>query len=280
MDVTRADDVLQGAVAPVVRALTDVGADPSSLMLVGAVCRDVLHQSLGHDVVLRRTSELDIAIAVDGWDRYRSVASRLQPVPAPSRIRFHVAGSVVDLAPFGSIEDPSGAVPGRSGDDTMNVVGFRPVRDASAVVALMDGLTICVPTVPGFTALKLSAWASRSAFGEYRDGTDIACAMYWYTVDAGVTERLYDPEGDLELLLRHELDHQTAAVELLVRDALRALDADHRRALLALWTSSGAGARTHLLAQTLRAPHLPGWPTDARRLRRLAAIASEVFGER
>ncbi len=149
-------------------------------MLVGALCRDVLHREEGHNFVLRRTGDLDLALAVDGWERYDEVIHELPGVSASTQIRYDLAGMKVDLVPFGGVEHPDGAVPLSAGAAPLDVLGFRDVWEDAREVTLGDGLAIRLPTVPGYVALKLASRAARSTFGEHKDAGDLACASYWY----------------------------------------------------------------------------------------------------
>lgn len=120
MDFTRAETTLRDAVAPVVEELQRTGADIADLMLLGAVCRDVLHQAAGHRSTLRRTGDLDLAIAVSSWESYDAITSGLMRVRNGTNIRFLVAGTPVDLVPFGEVESPDGRVPRQPPEGPMN----------------------------------------------------------------------------------------------------------------------------------------------------------------
>ena len=244
-------------------------------MVVGAVCRDVLHLASGHTSSLRSTSDLDLALAVDSWSTYRRLTAQLQSVRTASQIRYVVAGTAVDIIPFGDLEDPDGQVPTGTHAGPMNVLGFGDVWRAAAGVDLPGGSRVRVPTIAGYAALKLSAWASRSLVGELKDGPDLACAMFWYQRSAGVHDRLYDEAREAQVLIRAELDEPLAAVSLLVADALDCLTLPTRQDLRALWARSAG--RVDLLATCLANTRLAGWPRRGPRLVQYAeAIAGAV----
>lgn len=162
-------------------------------MLVGAVARHALHVAHGHTYPLRRTDDLDLALAVRGWDAFETLTSRLRPVrSSTSTIRYEIAGHRVDLVPFGKlVEQPDGVVtPVRRGE-AMSVFGFQDVYAAAHEIVLAGGLRARVPTVPGYAALKLKAWADRSAAHEYKDAADLAVAMHWYQDDPAVDARVW-----------------------------------------------------------------------------------------
>lgn len=81
----------------------------------------------------------------------------------------------------------------------MNVSGFQEVFDHAGRVDLGEGLSIKMPTVPGFVALKLHAWFDRCERGEYKDASDLALGVSWYAQDE---EMLYHP--DHAALVFHE----------------------------------------------------------------------------
>lgn len=264
MSVTPADPTLRDAVHPVVAELVErVPAAAGHLMLVGALCRDVLHREAGHTFALRRTLDLDLALAVDDWDRYSEIVDELPAVRGAAQVRYDLAGVKVDLVPFGGVEQPDGAVPLQPGVDPLDVLGFGDVWNAAREVALGDDLTIRLPTIPGYTALKLAAWATRSTNGEYKDAGDLACAAYWYLHSASVEDRLYSEERGQRILTdAWSRDRTTAVVAstvLLAEDAMAVLTPSRRAELLERWD----GVDDNLLATYSDNSLLPGWPPRA-----------------
>lgn len=276
MHFSHAEATLRDVVSPVVTELEQVGVAPGALMLVGAVCRDVLHLAAGHTSSLRSTGDLDLALAVDGWTAYRQLTEKLVPIRIGSQIRYRVANLAVDIIPFGDLEDPDGQVPTGTYDGPMNVLGFGDVWQAAAPVDLPGGSCVRVPTIAGFAVLKLSAWASRSREGEYKDGADLACAMYWYQNLATVHDRLYDEEREAHVLERAGLDEPVAAILLLVADALQVLTPPRRQDLRALWATTADHG--NLLATYLGNTRLTGWPRGARLLEYADAVRAGFVG--
>ncbi|MDF3311933.1 hypothetical protein P3H15_43955 [Rhodococcus sp. T2V] len=83
---------------------------PADLMILGAHCRNLLHDALGHTFTLRATEDVDLAFAIADWDAYAQVVDGL-PEIGDTGIRYTVGGVPTDLVPFGPIEDPTGVVP-------------------------------------------------------------------------------------------------------------------------------------------------------------------------
>ncbi len=102
-DLTAIDPTRLEPVATVVGEMV-IKADirPDTVLLVGAHCRDLLHMAFGHNVALRSTRDVDIALAVAGWDQYRQITAGF-PKFGDTGIGFLIGGQVVDVIPFGGI---------------------------------------------------------------------------------------------------------------------------------------------------------------------------------
>lgn len=267
--------MLEHVVAPVVEVLAELSPGLPDVLVVGAVCRDALHLAAGHDPsLLRITDDLDIALAVDGWDHYETITARLEPMTgAGSAIRYRIAGHPVDIVPFGDpVESPDGVVTSTRRDVSMSVFGFQDVWASAYQVQLNGTITIRVPTAPGYTLLKLKAWADRAVVHQYKDAPDLATAMYWYQEDVDLIDaRLWDSPTGLELLSEVEFDVPEAAVRLLVADARAVLAGDRQEELATVWRSV---VSDDALADNLANSSLRGWP--GRGDARLSAYARAV----
>ena len=120
------------------RALADVVDQLPAVMLVGAVCRDVLHEEHGHKGALRRTDDVDLALAVNGWDEFEDLTARLEDVrDSAGSVRYLIGGCRVDLVPFGQgIETPDGVLALPPSGHGMSVYGFQDVFDESREIDL------------------------------------------------------------------------------------------------------------------------------------------------
>lgn len=154
-----AESILRPLVEPVLRGIP--GGRDLSFMVVGAVARDALHVAAGNSGSLRRTSDLDLALAVPDLKTWYGVTRNLDRVPSSSGIRFSIAGRFVDLVPFGDIEDPRGTIP-REGDESMSVFAFREVWAGAQEFSMAD-CAVRLPDAPGFAVLKMKTWADRSS---------------------------------------------------------------------------------------------------------------------
>lgn len=238
-------------------AESEVG--PDGLMVIGATCRDILHASLGHDFPLRGTRDVDVAIALRDWAPFNQLTQRLTPT-GDTGIRYLVGEIAVDLMPFGDVEDPAGVVVPVRRKENMDVFALREVFESASKLDLGDDIQIRIPTAAGFCALKMAAWADRSSVGEFRDGPDIAAAIYWYTESSAMEDRLYTiDEG--QLLIDAEMDVRLAAAALLGRDVASELGAESTAELGDRWTPA---VRTRLVRE-IGQELLPNWPADLSR---------------
>ena len=79
LDFTRCSTGDLDIARTVVSKLTGLTAlDPMNVMILGAECRNILHSALGHTFPLRRTNDVDIAIALSDWNTYDNLVGRLR----------------------------------------------------------------------------------------------------------------------------------------------------------------------------------------------------------
>lgn len=129
--------------------------------------------------------------------------------------------------------------------------------------------------MPGYAALKLAAWRDRSEVGRYKDATDLAAVLFWYTSSAAITDRLYAEEHGQELLLAYQLDQDLAAAHLLGEDIAETVGPERRDELFARWPGPRPG---ELLRNMDIAGNPPTWTRDpARRRQLLDALESGWF---
>lgn len=248
---------------------------PADIMVVGASCRDVLHAALGHRHPLRGTNDIDIALALPDWTAFDELIGNLSQVPGSGNgIRYLVAGLVVDLMPFGGIENPKGNVTPPPRTEAFSVWAFAEVFANALQLPLNEALSVRIPSIPGYTALKLCAWLDRSAYQETKDAADLATALYWYTESSFVQERLYGSEPGIAVLIDVEMDVSLACGRLLGSDVAELLGSDRLLELQARWP----GERRDLLVREFTPLSIASWPNDLeRRDSLLLAIEQGLF---
>ncbi|MGN2636052.1 hypothetical protein ACTD5D_07635 [Nocardia takedensis] len=229
--------------------VTNDDVDVTSIMLIGAHCRDLLHLAFGRNDHLRSTSDVDLALAVHGHTDYRRITSAL-PRSGSTGIRYTVAEITVDLIPFGEIEDPAGTTSLPDRTETINVFGFREVFDRSIPLTLPSGSPIRLPSPAGYAALKLKAWCDRSVNGEYKDAADIATLCDWYQRDTDIRASLFESEPDrTDLLIRAGMDVDTATLFLLGQAISNVLGKDRTAELARAWAHTDRGILAEYFAR-------------------------------
>ncbi len=134
--------------------------------VIGALARDLHLQHLNDIDVPRRTRDVDVAVAVDGWASYTALHDRLVAEydftgeDPKQRIRSP-DGVALDLVPFGGIEDRTGQIHFPPDDrPEMTVLGLAEARRTAVLFAFGD-LSVAVVSLPALGLLKLVAWDER-----------------------------------------------------------------------------------------------------------------------
>jgi predicted nucleotidyltransferase len=211
-------------------------------MLVGATARDLLLTHVFGMTPQRATYDVDFPVAVDHWDQFEQLRSRLAGKAAfrlsnrmQQRLYFRGLGEEdgypLDLVPFGGVAQGSDEIAWPPDMKViMNVAGYPEVLRAAEQVTLAPGLVVRVASLPGLAILKLVAWAERGA-ANAKDAHDLYQLMTNYAA-AGNIGRLYEAEFDL--LEAAGYDPEIAGACLLGKDAARLSGAQTRARLLAI----------------------------------------------
>jgi len=201
-------------------------APSADWLLVGAMARD-LWLSYAYGIRIdRETTDVDLAVGVTGWENFQATRAQLlgggqfAPVGTLQRLR-HRSGRLLDLVPFGGIEDPERRIAWpSSGDVRMNVMGCRESRAGAVSLRLRTGAESRVITLPGLIVLKFFAFADRALTQPRKDAYDIHLVLSHY-LEAGDAARLYDEHADL--LEADQFDFTVAGAAVAGRDVRRLL---------------------------------------------------------
>ncbi len=210
-----------------------VSVDPECIMIVGAGCRNILHEALGHTFEMRSTTDTDLGITLSDW----SVIERIDEcftATGNNGIRYWIDGLPVDILPFGAIEDPSGISTPATRGEGLVVFGFSEAYAHSCELVLPNNRAIRIVSVAGYVLLKLKAWIDRSPHFEDKDAKDLALAAYWYRESELVEKRLWGQENIL-YIESAGFDLGLASSRLLGYDAGMLLEKDQRILLLEQW---------------------------------------------
>jgi predicted nucleotidyltransferase len=213
-----------------IRVLSAVDYVASALncpfFVAGATARDLMLVNVYGLRPGRATRDIDFGIAVESWDQFQGLKERMTATgrfaadsKAQQRLVYTDRASgfsiPVDLIPFRGVASANQTIawpPSR--DVVLNVAGFEEAWASSLPVAVEEGLTVRVASVPGLTLLKLIAWADRGAQNN-KDAADLYRLLSTYS-EAGNFDRLYDQES--ALLEAVGFDLELAGAELLGRD--------------------------------------------------------------
>lgn len=213
--------------------------DTDSLLLMGAEARNLLHAARGHTFRLRSTTDLDLGLAVPDWHSYDELA-RTYARTGSTGIRYRIEGVIVDVMPFGEVEDPQGiTLPPRRGE-ALIVFGFNDVFARSELLTLPSGITIRLPSAAGYGALKMRAFIDQSVYGQEKDAQDLALVAYWYQEDPMIDGQVWSLDNE-DLMDRLEWDGDLGKAFLLGVDIGSVLSAENRVDLLHRWAGVDAG---------------------------------------
>ena len=263
LNLSRISEGFLDPIAQVVQVAVECAPDLSAdrVMLVGAWCRDVFQVALGHDFRTRATRDVDLALALSGWETYETLAATF-PRVGNTGIRFEIGSQIVDLLPFGDLEDPKGIVRPPTRDETMSVWAFEKIFSRSLPLDLTSAVTIRIPTIAGYAAAKLAAWLDRSQWGEPKDANDLALVAYWYSESPGVADRLYDTPDGQRVLVDEGVDLACAAARLLGWDVADAVGSERLGELLERWPGD-----LEMLVRNFTLSTGPRWMEQDRRRR-------------
>ena len=206
-------------------------------MVVGATARDVIFSTIFGIPTRRATLDVDLAVRVKNWAEYSFfrealLQSGVFSVERESRAhRFrHSNGTLVDLIPFGGIEDPPGFISWPPHHDVaMPIIGFVDMFDAAVIIRFRNKpiLDVSVITLAGLAISKLIAWNARSS-ATPKDATDLYFIMTKY-VDAGNDDRPYHSDSDISE--EPDFDYTSVSPRLLGRDMAAIMSGDTREVI-------------------------------------------------
>lgn len=209
---------------------------PQDMMIVGAHCRDILHSAMGMTSTLRSTADID----------------------------------------FGKVERPPGTVTPPARRESISVWGFTEVFKASYPLELPRAGAVRIPGIAGYAALKLMAWLDRSAHGEYKDASDIAAVLLWYSESSYVHDLLYETHAGQRILLFEEADLRRGSARLLGQDIAEVLGEERLTELGERWP----GLHEDTLYAQMNVINVSGWPVDLRRRREVVQAMMRGLGLR
>ncbi|AQX11201.1 nucleotidyl transferase AbiEii/AbiGii toxin family protein [Elizabethkingia occulta] len=153
--------------------------------VIGATARDIIMELHGEKSG-RRTQDIDIAIAVDKWEEFKTIENEIIQLPdfekdPKQQQRFlYLRDFQLDIVPYGGIttaEDKIFWPPDQS--FAMTVLGFEEAEKDLVRVKIDDTLEIDIVSLAGIFILKLVAWKDRHHKGN-KDADDMGFILLNY----------------------------------------------------------------------------------------------------
>ena len=181
------------------RTFSKIGSD---FFVIGATARDIILRVLANTSARRKTKDLDIAIAVTGWDKYNEICQALiadgLEKSTQQAQRFYFGDYEVDIVPYGAVaKDDDNIYWPPEETIAMSVKGFDEVLSKAITVSIDNEFEIRIASLHGLFLLKLNAWLDRN-IGTNKDAEDM-----WYIVDnyyfaneeRGIHPEVYELDG-------------------------------------------------------------------------------------
>lgn len=153
--------------------------------VIGATARDIIMELHGERSG-RRTQDIDIAIAVDKWEEFKTIEDEITQLPdfkkdPKQQQRFlYLNDYQLDVVPYGGIttaEDKIFWPPDQS--FAMTVLGFEEAEKDLVRIKIDDTLEIDIVSLAGIFILKLVAWKDRHHKGN-KDADDMGFILLNY----------------------------------------------------------------------------------------------------
>jgi predicted nucleotidyltransferase len=184
------------------------------MLLIGARARLFIFDSQ-YNIQGRATTDWDVAVQLDNWERYRTLGAEMTTGEAPRFRRTKVihkfihleTGLEVDVIPFGNISNENQEITWPDGNQ-MSTLGLQEAF-LNAKIEKIDEIELPIASLADFLALKLLAWNERR---ETKDLEDIIFVLQNYQEDERVFEEL---SGEIS---KGQIEFDDAAIVLLGRD--------------------------------------------------------------
>lgn len=216
--------------------------------LVGATARNLLFQHYGLEG-LRRTYDWDFAVKVNSWEEYKNLVELLagRGFQKTNAIHtLHWEQLVVDIVPFGKIEDASGNIQFPEPDaGTMSMAGFEDFSRCCEEIKV-QGVMLRVGAFTALLGSKILAWNDRKFLD---DANDILALIKCYEE---FSENFYAEVGEDDFPLSDRYDHELARYYLSGRALARSLSEKSRTYCLEIVENWVESDPSEIVAQLTR----------------------------
>ena len=186
-----ANDPLYETLAALQKSLEQLNLQ---LYVVGACARDIAMKVLKVPASVRRTIDIDVAIALDNWEMFDKVSELLQQnnfeKDSYAKQKFYYKGEdgtndyEVDVVPFGPLANNEVIGWPPEGNPEMSVRCFEDVMKDADTIIVDENVRFCIASLSGQFLIKLDAWIDRhlTTDKDARDMFYIIDNFYWTSI--------------------------------------------------------------------------------------------------
>lgn len=190
---------------------------PYYLIGANAIALELLNKGIKPS---RGTRDIDFAIMISSFDEYKQItrdliANGFIKTKEPYRFNFKGSNLVIDVLPFGQIEEQYTEDFNKRNVD-LHLLGFKEVLEDSISIQIEEKIAN-IPPLPGMIILKLIAWNDRPEQRENDLADILTIIQHFFELEYDeIVEFHYDtfPKDDTV-----EIDQLLVAAEVLGRKA-------------------------------------------------------------
>lgn len=168
--------------------------------VIGATARDIILGQLASTASVRKTRDLDIAIAIPDWSVFDEIKDRLAvegfKKSRDMHQRFYYGEYELDVVPYGVAKEDDNIYWPPEEEIAMSVKGFDEVLSNAITVSIDNEFDIKIASLHGLFLLKFNAWLDRNVETS-KDAEDMSFILSNYfeaNHDRKVHTEVYDWE--------------------------------------------------------------------------------------
>ncbi|MCD6162929.1 MAG: nucleotidyl transferase AbiEii/AbiGii toxin family protein [candidate division Zixibacteria bacterium] len=210
----------------IIKAISDMDEATQALdisyFIIGAFARDIIN-ILYETKSIRATRDIDFIINVSGWDEYNALVNKLLSEYGYVFNRYQKnrlnskTGKLVDIVPYGDIENPKYSIQWPNTGFVMSAMGFEEVNEACLTVLIRKNpdLKVTIPTPASLVILKFISWHEKYP-ARRKDAIDILQLINNYC-EFETFDRFHTEHGDI-IIDEDNYDFNCGFARLLGRD--------------------------------------------------------------